>query len=251
MLARERTGRLLPTNNLRSRSRQQSHSSQNASRRMKSECNLDTRNHMRLFARHLVLCRKEIKDANHITGSLSGHRSNDIGRPLSTSNAANPFAPTTCCRSDHILQVRGAEDFPAYANEHSHTRYPLKFLAIPSGIHLGPAIQKQPWLRSLATREYIRKMETLPRLTARSINVNDPTLITLVNKLQDVFTTVGVCDFGPITQVQESTDSGVLGTKSDRPTTNSRRWLSVEREEFGTREYRGKRFVWSPPRRSA
>ena len=28
---------------------------------------------------------------------------------------------------------------------------------------------------------------------ARSINVNDPGLITLVNKLQDVFTTVGVC----------------------------------------------------------
>lgn len=27
---------------------------------------------------------------------------------------------------------------------------------------------------------------------AHSINVNDPTLITLVNKLQDVFTTVGV-----------------------------------------------------------
>jgi GTP-binding protein EngB required for normal cell division len=26
-----------------------------------------------------------------------------------------------------------------------------------------------------------------------AINVNDPTLITLVNKLQDVFTTVGVC----------------------------------------------------------
>ena len=27
------------------------------------------------------------------------------------------------------------------------------------------------------------------------INVNDPGLITLVNKLQDVFTTVGVCIF--------------------------------------------------------
>lgn len=27
----------------------------------------------------------------------------------------------------------------------------------------------------------------------RRINVNDPGLITLVNKLQDVFTTVGVC----------------------------------------------------------
>ena len=33
---------------------------------------------------------------------------------------------------------------------------------------------------------------TTLRLTARSINVNDPSLITLVNKLQDVFTTVGV-----------------------------------------------------------
>lgn len=27
----------------------------------------------------------------------------------------------------------------------------------------------------------------------RRVNVNDPGLITLVNKLQDVFTTVGVC----------------------------------------------------------
>lgn len=31
-----------------------------------------------------------------------------------------------------------------------------------------------------------------------SINVNDPTLIALVNKLQDVFTTVGVCGPGTI-----------------------------------------------------
>ena len=33
-------------------------------------------------------------------------------------------------------------------------------------------------------------------LIVRRINVNDPGLITLVNKLQDVFTTVGVCVSG-------------------------------------------------------
>ncbi|KAF7568548.1 hypothetical protein PtrM4_131610 [Pyrenophora tritici-repentis] len=35
-----------------------------------------------------------------------------------------------------------------------------------------------------------------------AINVNDPTLITLVNKLQDVFTTVGVCHSLPPTCAQ-------------------------------------------------
>jgi dynamin 1-like protein len=33
----------------------------------------------------------------------------------------------------------------------------------------------------------------MSQLNPTAINVNDPGLITLVNKLQDVFTTVGVC----------------------------------------------------------
>ena len=51
----------------------------------------------------------------------------------------------------------------------------------------------QTW-RRMRLRKSISGGSSLPFLTRnnRSINVNDPGLITLVNKLQDVFTTVGV-----------------------------------------------------------
>lgn len=59
---------------------------------------------------------------------------------------------------------------------------------------------RKPW----PPRPTSRKLSSTPgdcnlislelELTLRSINVNDPGLITLVNKLQDVFTTVGVCN---------------------------------------------------------
>lgn len=59
----------------------------------------------------------------------------------------------------------------------------------------------------------------------RRVNVNDPGLITLVNKLQDVFTTVGVCqETGNATSTPllcQVLTSHNAGSKSDRPTTNS------------------------------
>lgn len=50
------------------------------------------------------------------------------------------------------------------------------------------------WLKQTLTRKATcyETAHTATGLTIRSINVNDPGLITLVNKLQDVFTTVGV-----------------------------------------------------------
>ena len=55
----------------------------------------------------------------------------------------------------------------------------------------------QQWLRTLLLRKPIKHdgretNEGVIELMLARINVNDPGLITLVNKLQDVFTTVGV-----------------------------------------------------------
>lgn len=83
---------------------------------------------------------------------------------------------------------------------------PSRFLSISTSLnthHISdcrlPSYRK-PW----PPRPISRKLSSTPgdcnlinlelELTLRSINVNDPGLITLVNKLQDVFTTVGVCN---------------------------------------------------------
>ncbi len=70
-----------------------------------------------------------------------------------------------------------------------------------------------------------------------SINVNDPTLIALVNKLQDVFTTVGVstkrlCPANvirkPNSSFQATSDLLPAGTKPDRFTTDCCGRVTVE-----------------------
>lgn len=74
--------------------------------------------------------------------------------------------------------------------------------------------------------------------------MNDPGLITLVNKLQDVFTTVGVC-FPPKDQPsnlatdlsrcpEDCTDTDVLGPKSYRLTSDRCCGITVKWKEFGT-----------------
>lgn len=70
-----------------------------------------------------------------------------------------------------------------------------------------------------------------------SINVNDPGLITLVNKLQDVFTTVGVGLASPQQPHGAKADQS-KGTKSYRLATNCRRWFTVKREKFSIGKYR-------------
>ncbi|KAN0080722.1 Dynamin central region domain containing protein [Elaphomyces granulatus] len=85
-----------------------------------------------------------------------------------------------------------------------------------------------------------------------SINVNDPTLISLVNRLQDVFATVGVSR----TLLLSASDRPVLkldklnphrpGPKSHRPTTDSCRRIAVKWEEFCTGKYSWQGFVRNP-----
>ena len=79
------------------------------------------------------------------------------------------------------------------------------------------------------------------------VNVNDPTLIALVNKLQDVFTTVGVCHLlrtiAIASWLQWNLTVLQLGPKSHRLASDRRRRLPVERKEFGAGKYRGKRLV--------
>ena len=76
------------------------------------------------------------------------------------------------------------------------------------------------------------------------INVNDPGLITLVNKLQDVFTTVGV-GLGKIYGSKCRADSTrvIQGTKSDRSASDCCRGLPIQWEEFRLGEHRRQRLV--------
>ena len=81
------------------------------------------------------------------------------------------------------------------------------------------------------------------------INVNDPELITLVNKLQDVFTTVGV---GKLTSPQArrrlaDQSRGSTGPESHRSTSDRGCRIAVKREKFSLRKHSGKRFVRRPP----
>lgn len=76
------------------------------------------------------------------------------------------------------------------------------------------------------------------------INVNDPGLITLVNKLQDVFTTVGVSALANRSQSWYSANACFTpGTKSYRSSSDSGRRLAVKRKEFSFRKYCWQRFV--------
>ena len=67
-------------------------------------------------------------------------------------------------------------------------------------------------------------------LASYSVNVNDPGLITLVNKLQDVFATVGVSSTCPEYSLFEinSFDQVIIGPKSDRPSTDNRGRVAVK-----------------------
>ena len=72
--------------------------------------------------------------------------------------------------------------------------------------------------------------------------MNDPGLITLVNKLQDVFTTVGVrlkMDLG----IGSALTRTITGAKSYRSPTDSSGWFAIERQELGVGEYCWKRLV--------
>jgi GTP-binding protein EngB required for normal cell division len=57
---------------------------------------------------------------------------------------------------------------------------------------------------------------TLGQVNPSAINVNDPGLITLINKLQDVFTTVGVCEIPPCDSLPD-TDSAQVQNPIDLP----------------------------------
>jgi hypothetical protein len=83
-----------------------------------------------------------------------------------------------------------------------------------------------------------------------SINVNDPGLITLVNKLQDVFTTVGVRCLSPNLRtalrhryLSESQLMPDPGPKPYRFATNRRRRIAVLRKEFRAGKHCRQRFV--------
>ena len=76
--------------------------------------------------------------------------------------------------------------------------------------------------------------------------MNDPGLITLVNKLQDVFTTVGVRGITSLCKIQKKLMQNTAGPKSHRSTSNSGRWLAIERKEFSVREHSRERFVGFP-----
>lgn len=75
--------------------------------------------------------------------------------------------------------------------------------------------------------------------------MNDPGLITLVNKLQDVFTTVGVSTPGTAGLYDMSLTSPLnnIGPEPNRSTSDRGRRITVKREEFSIGEYSGKRFV--------
>ena len=77
------------------------------------------------------------------------------------------------------------------------------------------------------------------------INVNDPSLISLVNKLQDVFTTVGVRLLILATKMSENNeiDHPFLGAKPYRFATDSCCGIAIQREEFSTGKYRRTRLV--------
>jgi hypothetical protein len=81
--------------------------------------------------------------------------------------------------------------------------------------------------------------------------VNDPGLITLVNKLQDVFTTVGVrnsssatyyCILGTVIPRSRILMPDV-GPKPYRSAANRRRRVAVQWKEFGAREHCWARLV--------
>lgn len=59
-----------------------------------------------------------------------------------------------------------------------------------------------------------RKAQTL---IEHSINVNDPSLITLVNKLQDVFTTVGVRSYAPRFPFRRGEDILIVNPQVQNP----------------------------------
>jgi hypothetical protein len=79
------------------------------------------------------------------------------------------------------------------------------------------------------------------------INVNDPGLITLVNKLQDVFTTVGVSGFQCCRKdvwIVNMADSMIhIGSKPHRSASNRRSGFAVEREVISVGEHCWERLV--------
>lgn len=88
--------------------------------------------------------------------------------------------------------------------------------------------------------------------SSNRINVNDPQLITLVNKLQDVFTTVGVslprASRGLAGPTSEADNLASAGSKPNRSAPNSSGGIAVEWKEFGTGEHSRKRFVGQEPK---
>ena len=86
----------------------------------------------------------------------------------------------------------------------------------------------------------------------RSINVNDPSLISLVNKLQDVFSTVGVSaraspnTYMPVVVLGVSRASSALGPQPYRFAPDCRRRIAVQWKEFGAGEYCRTGFVCGP-----
>ncbi len=73
--------------------------------------------------------------------------------------------------------------------------------------------------------------------------MNDPGLITLVNKLQDVFTTVGVRIYKGETEETLMLTHILIGAKSYRSSSDSSRWLAIKRKEFRIGEHSWARLV--------
>jgi hypothetical protein len=78
--------------------------------------------------------------------------------------------------------------------------------------------------------------------------VNDPSLIALVNKLQDVFTTVGVSvsllTIDISTALSEALNCGAFtGPKSHRSSPDCSGGIAIEWQELGIGEHSGQRFV--------
>lgn len=115
------------------------------------------------------------------------------------------------CKINHTRHQHAPPQFPARPLPNNRPYLfncnNLQLLRIRTA-YRNPPEHRLPWRRRTPTREPLSPQRTEPELalTSSRINVNDPGLITLVNKLQDVFTTVGV----RVPQASETAKGNVL-----------------------------------------
>lgn len=109
-------------------------------------------------------------------------------RPSESGRVSRLDSPVTAIKSEYttsstVTKLKDSPDNSLYTEE--------KLIKKHSDITKEPPISEST---PVSTSTLIAPTKpTMAANAGQSINVNDPTLIALVNKLQDVFTTVGVC----------------------------------------------------------